>query len=55
MREFFGKNYQKNLAPKITRLINTRYLSLDREEKEPEKNCPQWALNRHLFYFFAPQ
>ena len=27
MRGFFGKNYRKNLAPKITRLINARYLT----------------------------
>ena len=26
MHGFFGKNYRKNLTPKITRLINTRYL-----------------------------
>jgi hypothetical protein len=26
MHGFFGKNYRKNLTPKITRLINTSYL-----------------------------
>jgi hypothetical protein len=28
MHGFFGKKYRKNLTPKITRLINTSYLSI---------------------------